>query len=286
MLKFRAEWRFDSPGAIPDGVVTAFVDLIGKIATQGDRQTILEHFKSYFGRAAGTTTTWSSSASWAETDLSSYMQQAADNAPLLIEAFYDTCQSLPKLNPDFAPPPLSHINRALRETESGWEIQPPNLILHDSAPVPVVVKEQAESLDQKAREIIQQSLSKSEELLANGHYRPAVQESLWLMETVITAFQGLETDHGTIEGKYFNKIVGDLRKHHKGKALHQVLNWMMALHGYLSSPTGGRIRHGADLSGDVEINRNEARLFCNLILSYVNFLIFEHNRLSKSDLLG
>jgi hypothetical protein len=56
---------------------------------------------------------------------------------------------------------------------------------------------------------------------------------------------------------------------------------MMALHGYLSSPTGGRIRHGADLSGDVEIGRNEARLFCNLIRSYIDFLILEHNRLTK-----
>ncbi len=281
MLKFKAEWRFDSPGGIPDLVIVGFCDLIGRIATQGDRQDILEHFKSYFGRAAGTTTTSSSSASWAETDLNTYMHQAAENAPLFIEALYDACQALPKLGPDFAAPPLNQINRVLRETQSGWEIRPPNLIFHYSEPTPVPVKEQVESLDQHARERIQKSLSKSEELLANGDYRPAVQESLWLLETVTTAFQGLETDQGTIEGKYFNKIVGNLRRHHKGKTLDQVLSWIMALHGYLSSPTGGRIRHGGDLSGDVETNRNEARLFCNLIRSYIDFLMSEHNRLSK-----
>jgi hypothetical protein len=30
--------------------------------------------------------------------------------------------------------------------------------------------------------------------------------------------------------------------------LNQVLGWMTALHGYLSSPTGGGVRHGLDLN--------------------------------------
>ena len=62
MLKFNGAWRFDPPASIP-GVVSDFSDLIGKIATQGDRQDILEHFKAYFAPAAGTTTTRSSSES-------------------------------------------------------------------------------------------------------------------------------------------------------------------------------------------------------------------------------
>jgi hypothetical protein len=55
MLKFNGAWRFDNPGPIADGVLLDFSRLIGKIATQGDRQTILEHFKTYFADAAGTT---------------------------------------------------------------------------------------------------------------------------------------------------------------------------------------------------------------------------------------
>jgi hypothetical protein len=169
----------------------------------------------------------------------------------------------------------------LRDTQSGWEIQPPNLILHDWEPGSVPIKEPVESLDQQARELIQKSLSKSEALLANGDYRQAVQESLWLLETVTTTFQGLETDHATIAGNYFNKIVGDLRRHHKGKTLDQVLTWMMALHGVPLFADGWANTARRRLSGDVKIDRNEARLFLNLIRSYIDFLIFEHNRLSK-----
>src|SRR6185503_9778420 len=77
MLKFNGAWRFDSPGHIASGVSAEFSRLIGKVASQGDsRQSILEHFKSYFASAAGTTSSWSSSASWAESDLDSYMSDA------------------------------------------------------------------------------------------------------------------------------------------------------------------------------------------------------------------
>lgn len=122
----------------------------------------------------------------------------------------------------------------------------------------------------------------SERLLAEGRTRPAVQEVLWLLETVSTAFRGLETANGTVQGKYFNKIAENLRSHHRGTVLDQILNWMTTLHGYLSSPTGGGIRHGADLAGDVEVGRNEARLYCNLIRSYIGYLMAEHERLSSS----
>jgi hypothetical protein len=101
-----------------------------------------------------------------------------------------------------------------------------------------------------------------------------------LLETVSTAFQGLDTDAGTVQGKYFTKIAANLRSHHKGQTLDQVLNWVTTLHGYLSSPTGGGVRHGADLKAGVALRPNEARLFCNLIRSYITFLLTEHERLS------
>src|SRR5271166_367595 len=72
---------------------------------------------------------------------------------------------------------------------------------------------------------------------AAGRHRQAVQEILWLLETVSTAFRGLDTGVATVQGKYFNKIAEDLRKHHKGTTLDQVLTWVPTLHGYLSSPT-------------------------------------------------
>lgn len=140
--------------------------------------------------------------------------------------------------------------------------------------------ERVASLDEQAQEIIQQSLRDSEQLLAEGRNRQAVQEILWLLETISTAFQGIDTDAGTVQGKYFNKIAANLRSSHKGQTLDQVLSWVITLHGYLSSPTGGGVRHGADLKAGVAIRSDEARLFCNLIRSYVTFLLSEHERLS------
>lgn len=280
MLKFNGTWRFDSPGEIPYGVVNQFSTLIGKVAAQADRQTILEHFKDYFASAAGTTSSWSSSVSWAETDLDGYMRQAVVNAPLFIEAFYDARQALCKTHPEVTIPDLGRINRVLAEHETGYEIRPPEL-LSRNVETPVIAAERVASLDEQPQDTIQKSLKDSKELLSEGRHRQAVQEILWLLETVSTAFQGLNTAAGTVQGKYFNKIVEDLRKRQKGTTLDQMLAWITTLHGYLSSPRGGGIRHGADLKAGIAIQPNEARLFCNLIRSYVSYLISEHERLSK-----
>ena len=42
------------------------------------------------------------------------------------------------------------------------------------------------------------------------------------------------------------------------------------------------MRHGLDLREGVPITDNEARLFCNLIRSYVGFLLTEHERMVKN----
>jgi hypothetical protein len=280
MLKFSSPWRFDTPGPIADGVSDEFFRLIGKVASQGSRKAILEHFKDFFAGAAGSTASYSSSAGWAETDLLSYMSSAATNAPLFIEAFYDACQSLQHTHPEYAVPDIAMINRVLSNNNAGYQIQPPDLVLQNPQQ-PIEVPDEPLSLDQQAQAIIQHSLKQSEQFLSEGRDRQAVQELLWLLETVSTAFQGLDTGSGTVQGKYFNKIADDLRRHHKGKILEQVLSWVTTLHGFLSSPTGGGVRHGTDLKTAIVIQPNEARLFCNLIRSYITYLMAEHARLSK-----
>ena len=282
MLKLNGAWRFHPPATLDHLVVNEFSSLIGKIAAQGNVQDVLEHFKYYFATAAGTTSSRSSDASWAETDLYRHMRSAAENAPLFIAAFYDASETLGTRNPGFYMPDASMINAVLSKHGVEFEIQPPNLVSCDSHAVPIPVPEQPVSLDQQAQDIIEQSLRQSEQLLSEGRVRQAVQEILWLLETASTAFQGLESSEGTVQGKYFNKIVGDLRRHHKGSTLEHVLTWVSTLHGYLSSPTGGGIRHGADLKSGIATQPNDARLFCNLIRSYVSFLIVEHERLSKN----
>jgi hypothetical protein len=101
------------------------------------------------------------------------------------------------------------------------------------------------------------------------------------MERVFTAFKGLSAGDTTIEGKNFNKIAQELRTHTKGKSIEQVLGWMTTPHGYLSSPTGGGIPHGVDLRAGITIDADEGRLYCNLIRSYVTFLMAEHQRMSR-----
>src|SRR3712207_4946832 len=128
MLKFNGAWRFDSPGPIPDGVIREFSNLIGKIAGQGNQKAVFEHFKEYFASAAGQTASYSSSTSWAETDLDRYMTQASENAPLFIESFYDACEALAARAPDFAVPDIARINGVLFNNGAPYEIRPPDLI--------------------------------------------------------------------------------------------------------------------------------------------------------------
>ncbi|MER2266103.1 hypothetical protein [Methylobacterium oxalidis] len=179
MLKFNPAWRFASPGPAGTTVVNALSDLIGRIAAQGDRQAMLEHFKTYFANSAGFTSNWSSSASWAESDLYDYIRRAAGNAPLLIEAFYDACAALHVRNPEIGLPDLGMVNRVLHEAQAGFRIDPPDLVATAAAPA-VAVPDRAPSLDEEAELLIHQSLKQSEQLLAEGRPRQAVQEILWL----------------------------------------------------------------------------------------------------------
>jgi hypothetical protein len=288
MLKFDPKWRFQPPpdGAyrnseIPREALWDFDSLIGRVATQGKRWDMLEHFKGAFSRAAGQSHFVSSSESWAETDLSSVMSAAAENAPLFLEAFHEACEELRAeglFAPDFA-----MINTVCEKHRVGYVLKPPELLLRETlsatanAPVPVV--ERAPTLAEQAVEVLQQSLERSEQLLAEGHDREAVQETLWVLESVTTAFRGIESEGEAIRGKYFNEIVRDLRRLARGSTLERVLDWMAGLHGFLSSPTGGGVRHGLDLNTGVPIGPTEARLFCNLIRSYTGYLLAEHERL-------
>lgn len=120
----------------------------------------------------------------------------------------------------------------------------------------------------------------SERLLDAGQGRRAVQEILFLLESITTAFRGMGEDTVTIQGKYFGPIISEMKRRERGKAQENILNWMTILHGYLSSPTGGG-RHGTDLKEGIAIQPHEARLYCNLARSYLTFLLEEHDQQSN-----
>jgi hypothetical protein len=118
ILKFNGAWRFTSPGPIAAGVSNDFYALIGKVVAQGNRRQMLEHFKGYFASAPGMISNWSSNESWADTDLQKYIDQATENAPLFIEAFYGACESL-RLRDDIHTPDAAMINQILAKHDAG-----------------------------------------------------------------------------------------------------------------------------------------------------------------------
>lgn len=278
MLEFEKSWRFNSPGAISDKVYWEFHGLISMMA--GGKQSILETFKIRYAAAARSPYSKSSDASWADSDLQSYMGDAAKNAPVFIEAFYDGLEAVRDKVPV---PAVADINRILATHHAGYEIVPPYLYTMDGEIAPMQAPIIPLSFDDQAKEIIEKSLNQADSLLKDKQARPAVQELLWLLETITTAFEGLTTENSeTIGGKYFNKIIPELRKVSKGSATDQILGWIQTLHGYLSAPKGGRMRHGADLKDGVVTSSAEARLYYNLTLSYIDYLMSEYDRLSKT----
>jgi len=283
MLNFDPEWRFQPPRSLSSPAVDAFESLINRLTDAGRPLGALEHFKRYFAAAAGTAYISSSSASWARSDLALLMESAASNAPLFIEAFYEACRSLEAQQPGPALP-LAVINRVLSENDTGFQIDPPDLkatfsIQHVAFDIP------APSLEAQAQSLIQQSLGQIQQAVSERRSRQAVQESLWLLETVTTVFRGEAVAQSTIQGKYFNKIVEELKRDRTDPTLPQVINWILALHGYLSSPTGGGIRHGADINANLRLSDNDALLYCNLTRSYIAFLLGEYERIKASPRL-
>ena len=62
VLKFNTAWRFNPPEdgrfrnrTIPNDVIEELVAMINKVATQGSRKGVLEHFKLHFCIAASKT---------------------------------------------------------------------------------------------------------------------------------------------------------------------------------------------------------------------------------------
>jgi hypothetical protein len=286
MLKFDPTWRFSSPGPVPSSLVYAFYNLVEKIAQQGDGWGIVETFKRLFGAQST-----SSSESRAWSDLMKSMKSAAENAPLFIEAFYKGCVTFSEGPQALAVPNISIINRVLAENDAGFEIRPAPveggfevsvpLLVATRVYTPVAVPQETPSFDSQARAIINDSLATSEKLLTEQQGRRAVQEVLWLLESIVTAFRGTgPEDAVTIQGKYFNSIVKEMKAKGRGTAQEQILNWMTTLHGFLSSPTGGGVRHGADIQSGVAIQTHEARLYCNMIRSYITYMIDEHEQRS------
>ncbi len=270
-LTMPTAWRYGSPGAMPPAAINAFNSLVHSIASQSESSwSIFEMFKAKFNGGQS----WSSSESWAISDLHGAMMSAGNNAPVFISAFWDGCAQIQTAHPEIGLPDADIINQILYEHEVPFEVRPPALLARHPQ-TPIVVQAPQKSLGQRAHELIHTSLDQADRLLLEQRPRQAVQEILWLLETVSTAFQGQESGSGTVEGKYFNEIIRALRKNNGGSALAEALGWMTKMHGFLSSPGGGGVRHGTQLAADVSPSLREAHLYCNLTRSYISYLLAE-----------
>jgi len=279
MLQFDHNWRYSPHGVVEKHIVNDVIkNVIHRVTAECSKKDILETFKSRFAQAAGETASESSSESWAETDLYAYMQDAGrQNAALFCEALYDGLMDIRNMSENNAIPPWNYVNQFL--SPCGFSISPPDLVLAENYK-PIPVPSSIPTLTMRANELIQRSLSDSETHLIAGRNRAAVQEILWLLETISTAFRGMVVDEKNITGKYFSKIIGDLRRMHNNSTLDKVFHWLENIYGYLSAPDGGGVRHGAALNQHIELSSGEARLFCDLSRSYITYLIHEHARLS------
>lgn len=270
MLEMPTNWRFGNPGELSHEAMNDFHSLIEKISAQGQSWSILESFKARFNGGASQ----SSSESWASSDLYQAMRHARSNAPSFIDAFWAGVQEIALSHPSHGLPDEHNVNTILAARGEPYELRPPKLLPRQLTGTPEVNVPQ-ESLGENARALIHSSLKRADDLLNQQQPRQAVQEVLWLLETISTAFDGRETAIGTIEGTYFNSIVRELIKHGSGGTLTQVTKWVSILHGYLSSPSGGGVRHGTNLNAAVDINIHEARLYCNLARSYIGYFLSE-----------
>jgi len=270
-LTMPAAWRYGSPGSMPPSAVDAFNALVHTIAGQSESSwSIFELFKAKFNGGSSP----SSSESWAVSDLQTFMMSAADNAPVFISAFWDGCIQVQAQYPEVGLPGADVLNQILYKHEIPYEVRPPALLVRHLQ-TPIAVQTPERSLGQRANALIHASLNQADRLLLEQRPRQAIQELLWLLETVSTAFHGQESGTGTVEGKYFNEIVRALRNNNRGSTLAEVLGWITKMHGFLSSPGGGGVRHGTQLAADVSPTLKEAHLYCNLTRSYINYLLAE-----------
>ncbi len=284
MLTYNIRWRVQPPAdgrytnsRVPDEAVEAFYQLASHSAPAARREDVLWKVKAAFAAAVGQRVIRSSNLDFARHDARDFMNRAAERPPQFLEAYQAVCAELAVEHGQDGVPDVNLINQVCVENNLGYRIDGAQLVLREEADVEVVEVAPRRLLDE-ARDEVRQSLQHSTDLLNDGRGREAVQEVLWLLETISTAFQGARIEGQVVRGNYFNQIVTSMRRAADGRILARVLEWLENVHGFLSAPGGGGVRHGANLNLDA-LEIHEATLFVNLVRSFVNYLLSEYERL-------
>jgi hypothetical protein len=80
--------------SLPDAAVHEFLNYARRVNSSNGRQSVFEEFKRAFCRISGEPYYSSSSEGWAESDMCTAADKAAENAPGFIQAFVEACEAL------------------------------------------------------------------------------------------------------------------------------------------------------------------------------------------------
>lgn len=122
-LEYPSAWKFDPPAIeMPISAHHTFLQLVRKISAGQSAYLVFQTFKEHFGQSGS-----SSSASWAEEDMSRAMVSSLDDAVGYIANFWSALIELQERQ--LPVPEASMLNRILRENEVPLVIEPPLLRL-------------------------------------------------------------------------------------------------------------------------------------------------------------
>lgn len=133
---------------LPDSAVQNFLTHARRIQSPGGRKHVFETFKRAFCRLSGEPYYSSSSEGWAESDLCSAADRAAENAPGFIQAFVEACEDLQ--NGGAVVPDYSLINHVLGQHNVPLRIENGELVASSSFVAPPQEPEDAESVASRA----------------------------------------------------------------------------------------------------------------------------------------
>src|ERR1043165_8048423 len=131
-MKFaKSNWLFKSPGSVPNALVPSFSTSFSRWPVrQPNYQSCSRISSTTF--SYGRSSSWSSDAGLAQTDLRSYMEEAAENAAKFVAAFVDGCGALTReglaaLDTDF-------VNDLLAEHKSEYFVQGDTIVPASTEP--------------------------------------------------------------------------------------------------------------------------------------------------------
>jgi len=284
-LIFDFSWVLSPPpdgtyinSSIPKEAVDEFFTFAKLTAQRGDAEEVYYIFRAEFSEAVGMPRYRSSSLYFAPQDAKSAMENAANNAPVFVAAFYRACTEAAERFGATNAPDVATINRLLEKYRIGYIIDPPKLRLRE---IIDVVPVRPTALLQQAHEKFRNAIERSEGLLRENKGEEAVNHIWWLLESVSTAFSGVIIGEHKIEGDYFNVVAKSIQGAAGGSMLGTVARWLTALQAYLSGPDQAGIRHGRHLHLE-GLYPHEAVLLCNLTRSYVAYLLAEYERLTSA----